>query len=415
MKSIDTFQATLVATAIWMSASRFGPIAASIVAALTLTSSDYGLYVVALAWLGGLVSVVSSATQVQFARALEGTETIVGSASRQSGKPDVQILKSSLFTTALVPICTTITLYNSGYPSVIITLIAVAGLFSGINSVLGALLWSENRLHVLSWLACLESALMIVGIYLGGLLVGDLLGSMIGLTCASVLACLSYSLASSFVLAGPLPEIVSPVARPLQSILTPNLLNGVASAAGPALALTACIHRDPSGIPLYGLAMIVIALFLFPVQILGVSITQPLITKRNHERVELGRNSLLVGFIVGVLVAACLVVLGPHVWGLGQLNTWIPQSAAISEIFLLLAGIYFCFSIVVAAGPIVQANRQYWLWAGLNIICALVFVVASWLLPTGPTLIFQACFISAVLRAAIGIPLASCVVQKWSR
>jgi hypothetical protein len=416
MKTLGTFTSTVFVTAVWMSASRLGPTIASIAAAASLPSADYGFYVVAIAWFGGLVSVISGASQAFVARAKEASSGLDQSnLDKLNSKLTAEVLNWSRMVVGSVPLCIGIALYSSGFSNNIIAMVALAGFFSAMNSVFSALLWGRGCLYTLAGLACLESALMILAVAIGGQMTGDLAGATYGLAGASILASLAYCVAIVLKIDR---ESLSARIKTEQNhfqILTPNLLNGVAGVVGPSLALSVCINRDPTSLPLYGLTMVFIALLLFPLQILGVAIAQPLIAKQTAEKVELGRNSLLVGLFFGLAIALCIFLVGPYAVQVFPFKSIMNGETPIHEVLLLTSLIYFLFSIVVTAGPIVQANGQYWGWAFLNCVCAMVFVCAAWLLPLGPTLIFEACLISAALRAVIGFPLASRVVQKWSR
>lgn len=404
-------------TALWMASARLGPIGAGLAAAITLPPLDYGTYVVALAWLGGLVSVLASAAQALAARAHQDQPAShnrrlpIDSASHAS-----QVLRQTIFVSWLVPVCLMGLFAGLGYEGSVVAALGFSGLFGAQNASLAAFLWGEKRLRALSNVAMVESTLTIFGVFTGSLWFGGVEGALWGLTLAGLVSWLGYGWAAGG--AGYLIMLWrerSPTTHTLQGIMGPSLANGIAAAAGPAMALVIAAARDPASAALYGWMMLLIAGCLFPIQILGIALAPPLISMNNTERARLGASSLGISMVCAVGVSWGLIILGP------SLSQFLPVDGPpldpkkVTELFNLAAWIFACLCPVVLAGPIVQANRHYWTWAAINGISAAIFVIAACLLPLDISLALQACLASAIFRLSIGLPLAGLSVVSWLR
>ncbi|MEN9855096.1 MAG: hypothetical protein RLZZ157_222 [Pseudomonadota bacterium] len=396
-------------TALWMVAARLGPIGTSLVAALTLNSPEYSHYVVALAWIGGLTSVLATSAQAVAVR--------VGHGAAQPGHGAADaLLRHAILIACVIPVILAGVFGALGYAPTLVVAVALCGFIGALNACFGALLWARRAVWVLGLLGLLESGLMVVGVGLGGRLLGDATAALSGMGLASLVAGLAYVRAlggHAHVLAmwrngQPRPHV-------WRSILGPSLVNGLTNALAPAIALVIAAARAPESAALYGIMMLAVAALLFPVQVLAIAFAQPLVVRTFDARARLGGLGLGVGMFWGLAVFLALMFLGPQLGTMEIAATRFDILAHITRFALLTGVILLCFCPVAMAGPIVQADGRYWTWAALGVMSGAIFVGAAALLPAGSGLSLQACLASAGFRLLVGVPLAWRIVVRWQR
>lgn len=405
-------------TAIWMLSARLGPIGAGLAAAAILPAPEYGHYVIALAWLGGLVAILASSAQALVARANQPAQdltedpTIVRTDTQLS-----QVLRQSFLASLLVPIGLGLLFIGLGYRGSFVLPIFLAGLFSTQNACLGALLWGARRINSLSRASLSESLLTILAVGLGALWGKTVEAALWGLALANFFSWLIYvrSIGGFGVLLRLWKTTDPHVSHLLQGVLGPSLVNGAAGAAGPAIALVIAAIKEPASAGIYGVWMLLIAAGLFPIQILGIALAPPLIAWRDQARKKLAILALLGGVGWGILCGAGLFLLGPIAMDALGVEVLAEHKDTILEASALAAALVFCLCPIATIGPIVQADGRYWTWAYLNAISAVIFIGVALLWPPSLVLALYACLIAALFRLGVGLPLAFSCLFRWHR
>ncbi len=418
MKAHRLSSLALPKTAIWMMSARLGPIGAGLAAAAILPAPEYGHYVIALAWLGGLVAILAGSAQALVARANQPAQDL--SEDPTIGTTDTQlshVLRQSFLASLLVPIGLGLLFIALDYRGSFILAIVLAGLFSTQNACLGALLWGSRRINSLS-LACLsESLLTILAVGLGAFWGKTVEAALWGLALANFLSWLIYvrSIGGFGALLRLWKTSDPDGIHLLQGVLGPSLVNGAAGAAGPAIALVIAAIKEPASAGIYGVWMLLIAAGLFPIQILGIALSPPLIAWREQARKKLAVFALLGGVGWGFLSGAGLFLLGPIVMDALGVEVLAEHNDTIFKASALAALLIFCLCPIATIGPIVQADGRYWTWAYVNAISAVIFIGVTLLWPPSLVLALYACLVAALFRLGIGLPLAFSCVFRWHR
>lgn len=409
----------LLATAIWMMATRVGPLLLGWIAVATLSAQDYGIFVLAFAWINATVGICLGLFPPLVARANADLGPGSDAIARMihTGVPIVAGL--ALIIAALVLVRDFGS--QSGFQLGLAT--GWASLAVGCSSLLAIVSWSLGHAKPLVGLALVESVMQ-----------ATFLGVCVKLSWDISLFLLGFGLISAAISYGFLLTLaqgnridLSALFRTeqtaktasLSAMLGPSLVNTLAMSVTPALAITIAAARGPhlSMDVVFGLAMLWLSAGLFPLQVLTLNQSQKLVQLRTASQaakaVVLNTAEwalLALATLWGLLLVILILVIGP-----GLIELAKTKFGPLATYLGYLAWIALGWACLSAVGPVLQAQHRFQVWTAINLAgcIALLFYAAFGAL--SPAILLIGTSISVMIRCVCAAASLSTKVKRNSQ
>jgi O-antigen/teichoic acid export membrane protein len=392
----------LPSTGVWMASARMGPILCGFIAASGLSSPQYSRYVVAIAWTAGILQVLVAAYQALAAK------TNQKEASRH--RETAHLVKLGLVATTFVTLVLGIGSYSAAQDWHLTLAIMVACCASGLTQLFSTALWGLGQTRLIAFTSLFESITAIIFVILAVRLTNSATFAIGGLGAASLLTCMIYvwHLFQQKLLARPDGSLAATSGAIDHHVVWPSLINGAASALGPAIALLIAASRASDTAAAYGVAMLFIAGALFPIQILSLAIFPSLMRSHNQAGLRQTLISLAIASLWALGAGFALLLLGPLV--AKTLGIAVHVRADTWAIIGLIA---FGSAQLSIMGQAIQASGKFWVWAWVNATGAICMIGATAFLPLSINLLLIATIGAIVVRYLISAPYFIQTLRNW--